>query len=319
MALKRNAVLLPRIFEHWASPDGLVYNTGHGYQTEETARRNHQEDGQGKGVYVRVAALQLSQGWRKVKQETLGNLTQLPPDVIEFIQRRLSGELDENAPHSLFDIVRSLPHGNVMAVLQTAQQLGLENLLAVASRPCRERDLIMALVVARVLSPRSKLSANTALNAETAKHKMAKHFDLTITANSFAYTRREYACHALSSTRPRPARSRHLTPRTQSVPETVYLKSASSRQLTLQKTESNRNFSLGNRFKLGLGGIGTDARTALHEILGVLEESRRKESRFVERHAGYFVKALASVRERGTPVEFLANASGWDTFICRSP
>lgn len=112
----------------------------------------------------------------KVKHETLGNLTQLPPDVIEFIQRRLSGELAENAPHSSFEIVRSLPHGNVMAVLQTAKQLGLENLLA--SRPCRERDLIMALVVARVLSPRSKLSTNTALSAETAKHTLAEELEL---------------------------------------------------------------------------------------------------------------------------------------------
>lgn len=112
----------------------------------------------------------------KVKHETLGNLTQLPPDVIEFMKRRLSGELDENAPHSSFEIVRSLPHGNVMAVLQTAKQLGLENLLA--SRPCRERDLIMALVVARVLSPRSKLSTNTALKAETAKHTLAEELTL---------------------------------------------------------------------------------------------------------------------------------------------
>ena len=112
----------------------------------------------------------------KVKHETLGNLTQLPPDVIEFIQRRLSGELDENVPHASFEIIRSLPHGNVMAVLQTAQQLGLENLLA--SRPCRERDLIMALIVARVLSPRSKLSTNTALNAETAKHTLAEELEL---------------------------------------------------------------------------------------------------------------------------------------------
>jgi transposase len=112
----------------------------------------------------------------KVKHETLGNLTQLPPDVIEFMKRRLSGELDENAPHSSFEIVRSLPHGNVMAVLQTAKQLGLENLLA--SRPCRERDLIMALVVARVLSPRSKLSTNMALKAETAKHTLAEELAL---------------------------------------------------------------------------------------------------------------------------------------------
>ncbi len=112
----------------------------------------------------------------KVKHETVGNLTQLPPDVIDFVKRRLSGELDENAPQSSFEIVRSLPHGNVAAVLQTVKKLGLENLLA--SRPCRERDLIMALIAARVLSPRSKLSTNTALNAETAKYTLADELEL---------------------------------------------------------------------------------------------------------------------------------------------
>ena len=112
----------------------------------------------------------------KVKHETLGNLTQLPPDVIAFVKRRLSGELDADAPHSSFEIVRTLPHGHVAAVLQTARQLGLENLLA--SRPCRERELIMALIVSRVLSPRSKLSTTTALKAETAKHTLAEELEL---------------------------------------------------------------------------------------------------------------------------------------------
>ena len=112
----------------------------------------------------------------KVKHQTLGNLSDLPPDVIEYIKRRLAGELDENAPHSSFEIVRSLPHGNVMAVLQTARMLGLENLIA--SRQCRERDLVMALVVARILSPRSKLSTNAALREETAKHTLAEELQL---------------------------------------------------------------------------------------------------------------------------------------------
>ena len=112
----------------------------------------------------------------KVKHQTLGNLSALPPDVIDFMKRRLAGELDENAPHSSFEIVRSLPHGNVMAVLETAKQLGLENLLA--SRHCRERDLVMALIVGRILSPRSKLSTNAALQEETAKHTLAEELQL---------------------------------------------------------------------------------------------------------------------------------------------
>lgn len=112
----------------------------------------------------------------KVLHETVGNLTHLPPDVIDFMKRRLSGELDADAPHSSFEVVRSLPHGHVAAVLQTAKQLGLENLLA--SRGCRQRDLIMAMIVARVLSPRSKLSTTSALKAETAKHTLAEELDL---------------------------------------------------------------------------------------------------------------------------------------------
>ena len=127
-------------------------------------------------VYTSVLLRRSFRNDGKVKHETLGNLTRLPPDVIEFVKRRLNGELESDAPHSPFEIIRSLPHGHVVAVLQTAKQLGLEGLLA--SRPCRERDLIMALVVARVLSPRSKLSTTTALTSETAKHTLAEELSL---------------------------------------------------------------------------------------------------------------------------------------------
>jgi len=112
----------------------------------------------------------------KVCHETVGNLSDLPPDVIDFIKRRLDGDLDEGAPHSSFQIVRSLPHGNVLAVFETAKELGLDNLIA--SRSCRHRDLIMAMIVARILSPRSKLSTATALREETSKHTLADELEL---------------------------------------------------------------------------------------------------------------------------------------------
>lgn len=112
----------------------------------------------------------------KVKHETLGNLSDLPPDVIDFMRRRLDGELDATAPNGPFEIVRSLPHGNVAAVLQTARNIGLDQLLA--SRPCRERDLILALVVSRVIAPRSKLSACAGLQSETAKSTLAEELKL---------------------------------------------------------------------------------------------------------------------------------------------
>ena len=70
----------------------------------------------------------------KVKHETVGNLSDLPADVIGFIKQRLDGELDANAPHSPFEISRSLPHGNVMAVLETARGLGLEEIEDILDR-----------------------------------------------------------------------------------------------------------------------------------------------------------------------------------------
>lgn len=112
----------------------------------------------------------------KVKHETLGNLSDLPPDVIDFIRKRLSGELESGAPSEPFEIVRTLPHGNVVAVLQTAMNLGLDQLLS--SRPCRERDLILALIVARVIAPGSKLSACAGLQSETAQSTLVAELGL---------------------------------------------------------------------------------------------------------------------------------------------
>lgn len=127
-------------------------------------------------VYTSVLLRRTFREGGKVKHETLGNLSDLPPDVIEFIAGRLNGELEEGAPRGPFQIRRSLPHGNVAAVLQTALSIGLDQLLA--SRPCRERDLILALVVSRLISPRSKLSACAGLKGETAQSTLADELKL---------------------------------------------------------------------------------------------------------------------------------------------
>jgi hypothetical protein len=70
-----------------------------------------------------------------------------------------------------FQIVRSLPHGHVAAVLGTLRHLGLHDLLA-RSR-CRERDLVCALITARVVDPRSKLATARGLDEETASSSLA--------------------------------------------------------------------------------------------------------------------------------------------------
>jgi hypothetical protein len=91
----------------------------------------------------------------KVKHETLGNLSDLPPHVIELISRSLKGETFVPAADA-FRILRSRPHGHVEAVLAMMRKLGFDSLIA--SRPSRERDLVMALVAERLLFPCSKLA-----------------------------------------------------------------------------------------------------------------------------------------------------------------
>lgn len=101
----------------------------------------------------------------KVKHETLGNISHLPPDLIDIIRKRLASGQSQAADLGSFEIVRSLPHGHVMAVLGVLRQIGLDRILA--SRPCRERGLVLAMIVARILSPASKLATGRALKAET--------------------------------------------------------------------------------------------------------------------------------------------------------
>jgi hypothetical protein len=90
----------------------------------------------------------------KVKNETVGNLSHLPPAAIEAIRQVLKGQTLVTAS-SHAEIGRSLPHGHVALVWQAARQLGLPALLGPPGRP---RDLALALIVARVLRPASKLA-----------------------------------------------------------------------------------------------------------------------------------------------------------------
>lgn len=106
----------------------------------------------------------------RVKNETVGNLSHLPEPVVELIRKALQGEI--LAPvASIFEILSSAPHGHVQAVLTTMRHLGFASL--VASRPCRERDLVVAMVAARVLEPHSKLATTRAWHTTTLAEECA--------------------------------------------------------------------------------------------------------------------------------------------------
>jgi hypothetical protein len=100
----------------------------------------------------------------RVKHQTLGNLSHLPAHLIELIRRGLRGE-DLLAASDAFAIVRTRPHGHVAATLGTLRLLGLDRL--VSSTADRRRDLVVGMIVARILEPRSKLATAQALDAGT--------------------------------------------------------------------------------------------------------------------------------------------------------
>ena len=90
-----------------------------------------------------------------VKNETLGNLSHLPDALVEIIRRSLRGETFVPLAQT-FEISASRAHGHVQAVAAAMRRLGFAAL--VAAKPCRERDLVLAMVAARILAPHTKLA-----------------------------------------------------------------------------------------------------------------------------------------------------------------
>ncbi len=91
----------------------------------------------------------------KVKSRTLANLSKLPADAIAVLRRSLKGE-QLVAASDAFEAIASSHHGHVQAVLLAMRRLRFAELIA--SRASRQRDLVVAMVVARILEPDSKLA-----------------------------------------------------------------------------------------------------------------------------------------------------------------
>jgi len=101
---------------------------------------------------------------KRVRHETVANVSKLPAAAIEALRRALAGEALV-AAGELFTSERSLPHGHVRAVLALAGRLGLARLLDRA--PSRQRSLAVAMIVQRVLAPGSKLACTRQLSQST--------------------------------------------------------------------------------------------------------------------------------------------------------
>ena len=112
----------------------------------------------------------LREGYRedgKVKSRTLANLSHWPLAKIERLRRVLRDEVLGGAAEGL-TMLRSLPHGHVAAVLGIARKIGLDRLLAAGQAPARLATLVLAMILARVIDPASKLATARQLDAATA-------------------------------------------------------------------------------------------------------------------------------------------------------
>jgi transposase len=112
-------------------------------------------------------AILLREGWRegpKTRKRTLANLSDWPPAKIEALRRLLRDETLVS-PQDLLRTRQTLPHGHVEAVLAMIQQLDLA--AVIASKRCRERDLVVGMIVQRLLDPCSKLATTRAWHTTT--------------------------------------------------------------------------------------------------------------------------------------------------------
>ena len=114
----------------------------------------------------------------QVKKRTLANLSKLPDDIIDNLKLALKGatlSMTEGIPNH-FEVIRSLPHGHVMAILETIKKLGLDKIIS--EKSSRIRNVVVAMIVARIINPKSKLATARGFNSETCSQSLGQLLDL---------------------------------------------------------------------------------------------------------------------------------------------
>jgi transposase len=102
----------------------------------------------------------------KVRKRTLCNLSDWPVAHIEGLRGVLKGGTVIAPDRDAFTVTRSLPHGHVALALGMARKIGLDGIIGPVGNRCR--DLVLAMLIARITDPGSKLAAARALSPETA-------------------------------------------------------------------------------------------------------------------------------------------------------
>src|SRR5882672_1892016 len=129
---------------------------------------------------------------KRVKKRTLANLSQLPAAVVDGLRGLLRGGIVIGAASGEDElrIERSLPHGHVGAALGMVRKIALDRLLLSTAKDevsVRRRDLIVAMIVDRLVAPRSKLGFVRAVGPETACTSLGEVLGLGAVAEREAY------------------------------------------------------------------------------------------------------------------------------------
>jgi len=111
-------------------------------------------------------------GRRSIKT-TLANLSALPPEAIAALRIILKGGQVVEASTEQFVVERSLPCGHVRTIKTAMEKLGMAELIS--SKPCRQRDVVLAMIAQRIVRPGSKLESA----ASFADTTLADDFNVT--------------------------------------------------------------------------------------------------------------------------------------------
>lgn len=113
---------------------------------------------------------------QKIVKHTLANLSHWDPQLVEHLRVLLKGGVAVPRDQPVFTVERSLPHGHIAAVLGAARGCGALQWFATAPSPVK--PVLMAMLVARVIDPASKLATHRMLQDETATSSLGRVLDV---------------------------------------------------------------------------------------------------------------------------------------------
>ncbi|EDX74599.1 Transposase, IS4 family protein [Coleofasciculus chthonoplastes PCC 7420] len=122
---------------------------------------------------------------KKVRKRTLANLSKLPDEAVDGLKILLKGGKAIEDIEEAFNIVRSRPHGHVAAVLGTIKKIGLDSIIS--GENTRNRRLVLSMIAARIIAPKSKLATARGLQEATKLSSLGERLGLSGTDEDELY------------------------------------------------------------------------------------------------------------------------------------